>query len=186
MERKAFTLATALTLIATGTLMITSGISGGAVAGIGMSTAERWPLFLFLCLLSLLAALIILGGLECLQWLFTHHVRYYGLFSRGWRGMLHDLGMMVMATCLLLTSVSYQRLDTPVCGGGLSAGFPLAFVCNDGGGSPLSSANQIDQDDAANVHHLALYINLLVYLTLVWSGKTALYKVLRNKEPTLG
>lgn len=63
-------------------------------------------------------------------------------------------------------SVVYQRRYYPVCQGGLSAGFPIAFVC-DGGGSPVSSWGKIDLADWINVIPLALLLDILLYGALI-------------------
>jgi hypothetical protein len=101
--------------------------------------------------------------MELIRYALDPWVNYYGLFSRGFRGLLVDGGTLLLAVCLMLGTLIYQRPDDPFCAGGLSAGFPVAVVCDDGGGSPLSSAGRIDWSDIANIHPAGLFLDTLFY-----------------------
>ncbi len=57
---------------------------------------------------------------------------------------------LFLAVILMLSTKNYQRSTAPGCYGHLGAGFPMAFICDDPGGAPLSSAGKIDQADVIN------------------------------------
>jgi hypothetical protein len=90
-------------------------------------------------------------------------------FSRGC-----SLGILsiVLGIVLTISSAQYQRQYYPVCQGGLSAGFPIVFICDDTGGSPISSWGKIDFGDLANVNLIAFILDFLLYsalLSIAWS-----------------
>ena len=60
------------------------------------------------------------------------------------QGCLFSLSSVVLAFLLTVSTVGVQRRNDPACYGQLGAGFPVAFICDDAGGSPLSSAGKID------------------------------------------
>src|SRR5512134_2791699 len=87
-------------------------------------------------------------------------------------GCFIGLASAVLGLCLTLGTVLYQRDPTPTCGGGLSAGFPLPFICDDSGGSPISSWGKIDLADIANINPRLLLLDFLLdsaLLTLAWT-----------------
>ena len=90
------------------------------------------------------------------------------------------LGILSIALGIVLTvsSARYQRQYYPVCQGGLSAGFPIVFICDDTGGSPISSWGKIDFGDVANVNPIAFILDFLLYsalLSIAWSILTGLW-----------
>jgi hypothetical protein len=90
-------------------------------------------------------------------------------FSRGC-----SLGILsiVLGIVLTLSSAQYQRRYYPVCQGGLSAGFPIVFICDDTGGSPVTSWGKIDFGDIININPVAFILDFLLYsalLSIAWS-----------------
>jgi hypothetical protein len=87
------------------------------------------------------------------------------------RGCLLGLVSILLGICLTAGSAFYQRRDYPVCQGGLSAGFPLVFLCDGSGGSPIGSQGKIDLADWFNGNPLAFLLDFLLYgalLSLAW------------------
>ena len=94
------------------------------------------------------------------------------------RGCILGILSIVLGIGLTVSSTQYQRKYYPVCQGGLSAGFPIVFICDDTGGSPISSWGKIDFGDVANVNPLAFILDLLLYsalLSVAWSILTGLW-----------
>ena len=87
------------------------------------------------------------------------------------RGCVFGILTILLGIGLTVGTVFYQRQYYPVCQGGLSAGFPIAFLCDDGGGSPISSWGVIDGADWFNMNLLAFLLDFLLYgalLSLAW------------------
>lgn len=86
------------------------------------------------------------------------------LFSTGCAFGILSLVLGVIAT---FASALYQRHPDPAChGGGLSAGFPLAFLCDDSAGSPISSWGKIDLVDFFNMNPRVFLLDILLYSAL--------------------
>jgi len=97
--------------------------------------------------------------------------------SRGFSFLLVNL---LLGFCLTIVSVSYQRKPDPAChDAGLSAGFPLPFICDDSAGSPISSWGKIDLADIANVNPSVFLLDFLLYnalVSLVWSAALGIFR----------
>jgi len=94
------------------------------------------------------------------------------------RGCILGILSMVLGIVLTVSSAQYQRKYYPVCQGGLSAGFPIVFICDDTGGSPISSWGKIDFGDVANVNPITFILDFLLYsalLSIAWSMLTGLW-----------
>ena len=94
------------------------------------------------------------------------------------RGCILSILSIVPGIVLTVSSTQYQRQYYPVCQGGLSAGFPIVFICDDTGGSPISSWGKIDFGDIANINPMAFILDFLLYsalLSIAWSLLTALW-----------
>ncbi len=89
------------------------------------------------------------------------------------------LGLMsiLLGSVLTLASATYQHdYDSACHGGGLSAGFPLAFLCDDSAGSPISSWGKIDLVDFFNMNPRVFLLDILLYSALfviLWSAVRA-------------
>jgi len=87
------------------------------------------------------------------------------------RGCIFGFMTILLGIGLTVSTLFYQRQNYPVCQGGLSAGFPLAFICDDTGGSPISSWGRIDGADWFNMNPVAFVLDFLLYgalLSLAW------------------
>ena len=84
--------------------------------------------------------------------------------------------IMSLAICLMVATVNYQHTSGLLCDGRLSAGFPLAFICDASGESPLSSIGTIGWADLDNLSLLGSFLDILFYLTLVWIARLAMHR----------
>ena len=85
-----------------------------------------------------------------------------------WRGSFLLLIILLLGFFLTIVSVSHQRNPEPACqGGGLGAGFPLPFICDDSGGSPISSWGRIDLADISGLNPRVFLLDILLYNALV-------------------
>jgi hypothetical protein len=98
------------------------------------------------------------------------------VFSCGYRGLIFDLVNILLAVCLTIGTVNYQRLSNPLCRGQLSAGFPVVFICDAQGESPLSSVGKINWTDIDSLNPLGGFVDALFYTALLW---ITLFMVLR-------
>ena len=89
-------------------------------------------------------------------------------------GLYFLLLNLLLGLCMTIGSVLYQRNPEPGCHtGGLGAGFPLPFVCDDTGGSPITSWGRIDLSDIGNVNSRVFLLDLLLYnalVSLIWTA----------------
>ena len=83
------------------------------------------------------------------------------------RGFILAVLSVLLAIALMVGTVGYQRRPAPLCFGQLGAGFPLPFLCDDAGGSPLSSAGKIDSADLSNIS-LGVFLDIPFYSVLLW------------------
>lgn len=84
---------------------------------------------------------------------------------------------VLLAACLTLGTALYQRPSDPACQGALSAGFPLPFLCDDTGGSPVSSWGRIDLFELLGINLRVFLLDLLLYgalLSLLWTAALGL------------
>ncbi|HLO27649.1 MAG TPA: hypothetical protein VK249_00850 [Anaerolineales bacterium] len=78
---------------------------------------------------------------------------------------------IALGFCLTLGSAFYQRASDPTCHGNLSAGFPLPFVCDEAGGSPIDSWGRIDLFELFGTNLRVFLLDFLLYgalLSLAW------------------
>lgn len=94
-------------------------------------------------------------------------------------GCALGLVSILLGIVLALASAIYQRDSDPTChGGGLSAGFPLPFLCDDSAGSPVSSWGKIDLVDFFNMNPRVFLLDILLYSTLfviLWIAARAVF-----------
>lgn len=79
---------------------------------------------------------------------------------------------ILLGLCLALASALYQRQNDPACGGSLSAGFPLPYLCDETGGSPISSWGRIDMVELLGTNMRVFLLDLLLYCALtalIWT-----------------
>jgi hypothetical protein len=82
-------------------------------------------------------------------------------------GFVFSLVNLLLGFCLTIASVLYQHGPDPACQGGLGAGFPLSFICDDTGGSPISSWGRFDLADLSGVNPRVFLLDLLLLDALV-------------------
>jgi hypothetical protein len=86
-------------------------------------------------------------------------------------GFVFSLVNIFLGLCLTLASAFYQHRSDPACQGGLSAGFPLAYICDSSGGSPISSWGRIDLADLSGVNPRVFVLDFLLLdalISVVW------------------
>ena len=101
------------------------------------------------------------------------------------RGCLFGILTLLLSLALTASTALVQRRYFPVCGGGLSAGYPIVFICDDSGGSPISSWGRIDAADWGNLNLPAFTLDFLLYealLWLAWAVVTELYDKGASRE----
>ena len=102
-------------------------------------------------------------------------------------GCVIGMASALLGLCLTLGTILYHREadPDPMCGGGVSAGFPLSFICDDTGGSPIGSWGKIDFADIFNINPRPLLLDFLLdsaALTLAWLVLSGLRKGLAHAE----
>lgn len=85
--------------------------------------------------------------------------------------------VVLLALCCAGLSVRYQRLDALPCQS-LGAGFPLPFVCDSSGESPIRSWGKIDAADIVRIVMPALLLNVLFYMLLVLIAWRVVYGII--------
>lgn len=83
------------------------------------------------------------------------------------KGCIFGLSGTLLAFFITLGTTFIQRTNDPVCGGNLSAGFPLPFLCNNTGGSPISSWGRIDLFELLSIKWRVFLLDFLLYGALV-------------------
>jgi hypothetical protein len=95
------------------------------------------------------------------------------------RGCIFGMLSILLGICLTAGTAYYQRSYDPACGGGLSAGFPLAFLCDGSGGSPIGIQGKIDFADWQHVNPPAFLLDFLLYsalLAMAWMVMMGLFR----------
>jgi hypothetical protein len=99
----------------------------------------------------------------------TPRFKKQSIFPPGYQGCISGAVIMLLAVCLTAGTVNYQRPSGLLCDGRLSAGFPLAFVCDALGESPLSSVGKIDWADADSINLPGSLADIVFYTVLLWA-----------------
>lgn len=150
-------------------------------AGIIFAIAARYSYtYLQMALLGITAAIFALAGLECFHYGFSPRDKTYRFFSRGLRGLFFDSVNLLLAVSLMLVTINYQRPSDPLCGGDLSGGFPLAFLCDNAGESPISDWWKISWTDI--LHPLDAYVDILFYAALLWIISFVVLRIFRQNS----
>lgn len=100
----------------------------------------------------------------------------YRFFPPGYRGCIFSVVIMLLAICLTVGTVKYQHPSGLFCQGKLSAGFPVAFICDASGESPLSSVGKIDWADLDSINLPGSFIDILFYMTLLYLARLAIHR----------
>lgn len=114
------------------------------------------------------AVLFLFAGLEFFHYALSPPSQEYRLFSRSVSCLFIDLIYISLAISLMVGTVGYQSKSTVFCSGRLGAGFPIAFICDNSGESPISDWGIISWSDNPNLvrrdrRHFVLHRSFLVY-----------------------
>ena len=134
------------------------------------------PFPLYAALFGIAAAILAPIGFELCRFAFSSGDKEYLFFSHGYRGYIFDMMSMLLAICITVATVNYQHSSGLLCDGRLSAGFPVAFICDASGESPLSSVGKIDWADLDSINLLGSFIDILFYMTLLWIARLAVHR----------
>jgi hypothetical protein len=145
----------------------------GEVVECGILAANTYPLWRVI-LFGSAAALFIPVGFECCRYAFTSGEKEYRYFSGGYAMFFFDLAILLVALCLTVGTVGFQRNPDALCGGGLSAGFPIAFVCDNAGESPIDSWGKFDWADIDHLSIPGTFADILFYLVLLSMARSML------------
>jgi len=101
-------------------------------------------------------------------------------------GCIFGILTILLGIGLTLGTTFRQRPDDPACRGNLSAGYPLPFLCDSTGGSPISSWGRIDLFELIGINWRVFLLDFLLYgalLSLVWIIATSLVRkdLIQNK-----
>src|SRR6266540_4642979 len=89
-------------------------------------------------------------------------------FRQEHRGCIFGIISILLAVGVMVMSMNYKRPDDTLCRGPLGAGFPVPFICDASGESPLSSVGKIDWTDLDSVNPLGSFIDILFYTLALW------------------
>lgn len=149
-------------------LVVMVGLMAFAIDILGIVWAKFSHTYWQLFLMGIPGVVFALLSIEFFHSGLSPQVKKYRFFSRGFRGLFFDFLHLSMAIFLTLATASYQRPSDPLCGGGLSGGFPLAFLCDNAGESPIRDWGIITWGiDMPNL--LGTYIDVLFYLAVLWA-----------------
>jgi hypothetical protein len=162
-----------ITVLVSGLGIFAAGIVLGMVA-----VNHHSPLYV--TLLGITAAILALTGFEFCRYAFSSRDKEYRFFSRGYRGLIFDLVNILLAVCLTIGTVTYQRPSDPLCRGQLSAGFPVAFICDAQGESPLSSVRKINWADIDSLNPIGGFVDAMFYTALLWITSFMVLRVLKQ------
>ena len=99
------------------------------------------------------------------------------LFSSSYRVYIFDIVILLLAICLTAATVNYQRSSSLLCDGRLSGGFPVAFICDASGESPLSSVGKIDRADVDSIELLGSFADVLFYMLILSIARLAVRRL---------
>jgi len=149
-------------------IALVAGLGAFAVVIVLATLTVNHQAPLYVALFGIAAALLAPTGFEFCRYAFSSGNKEHRFFSRGYRGYIFDMVNMLLAICLVVATVNYQRPSDPFCGGLLSAGFPVAFICDASGESPLSSVGKIEWADVDSINLPGSFVDLLFYMVLLW------------------
>lgn len=93
-------------------------------------------------------------------------------------GCIFGLSSILLAFVITLGTTLAQRSNDPACGNNLSAGFPLPFLCDSTGGSPISSWGRIDWFELLGIKWRVFLLDFLLYgalCTIFWIIVTSIH-----------
>ena len=144
----------------------------GVVIMLGILTANNPSAFL-VTLFGLATLALVPTGFELCRFALSSGDNEHRFFSGGYRTYIFDIVIMLLAICLTVATVHFQHSSRLLCDGRLSAGFPVAFVCDASGESPLSSVGKIDGADVDSINLLGSFVDILFYVSLLSVARLA-------------
>ncbi len=144
----------------------------GIVTILGILTVNS-PSVFSLTLFGLAALAVVPTGFELCRFALSSGDGEHRLFSGGYRTWIFDIVIMLLAICLTVATIHFQRSSGLFCYGRLSAGFPAPFICDASGESPLSSVGKIDAADVDSINFLGSFVDVLFYLCLLSAVRLA-------------
>jgi hypothetical protein len=122
---------------------------------------------------SLATGALVPTGFELCRFAVGSGENEHRFFSSGYRTYIFDIVIMLLAICLTVGTVTFHHSSQLVCNGRLGAGFPMAFICDASGESPLSSVGKIDGADVDSINLLGSFVDTLFYLSLLSAARLA-------------
>jgi hypothetical protein len=116
-------------------------------------------------------------GFELCRFAVSSEENEHHFFSGGYRTYIFDIVIMLLAICLTVGTVTFHHSSRLFCDGRLSAGFPVAFICDASGESPLSSVGKIDGADVDSINLLGSFVDVLFYLSLLSVARLAVSRL---------
>ena len=83
-------------------------------------------------------------------------------------GCIFLIVSLLLALALTVGVLFVQHTSSPLCQGLLGAGFPLPFICDASGESPLSSVGKIDWADLDSINLIGSALDILFYTFALW------------------
>ncbi len=148
----------------------------GVIVLVGI-LALNHPSPLLIALFGLATVALAPTGFELCRFALSSGDNEHRFFSGGYRAWIFDLIIMLLAICLTVATVRFQHSSELLCKGRLSAGFPVAFVCDASGESPLSSVGKIDAADVDSINLLGSFVDVLFYMLLLSVARLAVSRL---------
>jgi len=95
-------------------------------------------------------------------------MRKFRFLPHGYQGCILSIVGIFVAVGLTILSVNYQHPDPLICRGLPGAGFPVPFICDASGESPLSSVGKINSADLDNLNPFGSLVDILFYIVATW------------------
>jgi hypothetical protein len=144
----------------------------GVVVVLGILTLNN-PSPSLVAIFSLATCALVPTGFESCRFALGSEDNKHRFFSGGYRTYIFDIVIMLLAICLTVGTVTFHHSSQLFCNGRLSAGFPLAFICDASGESPLSGVGKIDGADIDSINLLGSFVDVLFYLSLLSVARLA-------------
>jgi len=148
----------------------------GIVITLGILTVNNPSLFL-VTLFGLATLALVPTGSELCRFALSSGDNEHCFFPGGYRTYIFDIVIMLMAICLTVATVHFQHSSRLFCDGRLSAGFPVSFICDASGESPLSSVGKIDAADLDSINLLGSFVDILFYVSLLSVARLAVSRL---------
>ncbi len=157
----------------------------GVVIILGILTLNN-PSPLLVAIFGLAAIALVPTGFELCRFALSSGDNEHRFFSGGYRTYICDIVIVLLAICLTVATVHFQRSSSLICDGRLSAGFPAPFICDASGESPLSSVGKIGAADLDSINLLGSFVDVLFYMFLLSVARLAVSRLVGTVRHPLG